>query len=166
MSAIISDCGRYRYRLERELSSDGIVMAFFGVNPSTASAEIEDQTTMKWRGFAIRNGGRKYIAGNPFAFRATNVDELSRASDPVGAENQSHLIDIMRDADVLVPCWGSRWKLPSQLRSQLDLLAQMLRLSGKPIRIFGLTKSRDPKHPLMLGYDTPLVEWPAPNTEG
>jgi hypothetical protein len=46
MSAIISMCGQYRYRLERVLAEHGIVVAYFGVNPSTAGAEVEDQTTM------------------------------------------------------------------------------------------------------------------------
>jgi hypothetical protein len=27
------------------------------------------------------------------------------------------------------------------------------------VRHFGLTTSGDPKHPLMLGYNTPLVNW-------
>jgi hypothetical protein len=31
--------------------------------------------------------------------------------------------------------------------------------SGKPVKIFGLTKGGDPLHPLFLGYETPLVPW-------
>ena len=43
--------------------------------------------------------------------------------------------------------------------AEIDVLIE--RASGKPLLCFGLTKSRDPKHPLMLGYDTPLIEWRA-----
>jgi hypothetical protein len=39
------------------------------------------------------------------------------------------------------------------------VLAAALLNSGKPVKVFGLTASGDPKHPLMLGYDTQLVEW-------
>lgn len=159
MSAVISPCGLYRTRLEREIAEVGIVIAFFGVNPSTAGPEIEDQTTMKWRGFAVRNGARKYIAGNPFAYRATDVGELAKAADPVGPDNDVHIGEIIRDADILVPCWGNRTKLPRSLHHHLDLLARRLRSSGKPVKVFGFTASGDPKHPLMLGYDTPLVDW-------
>lgn len=160
MSAIFSPCEKFRYRLERRLiAAEGIVIAFFGVNPSKAGAEIEDQTTMKWRGFCRVNGGRSYIAGNPFAFRATDVRELATAADPIGPDNASHIMDIIADADLLVPCWGNRSKLPPRLRPHLDTLATVIRNSGKPVRIFGLTKSGDPMHPLMLGYATPLVEW-------
>ena len=40
-SAIISHCGKYRYRLDRTVSDSGPVYAFFGVNPSTADASVE-----------------------------------------------------------------------------------------------------------------------------
>jgi hypothetical protein len=159
VSAVISPCGLYRHRLEREIAEFGIVIAFFGVNPSTAGPEVEDQTTMKWRGFAMRNGARKYIAGNPFAYRATDVRALSKVFDPVGSDNYRHLAEIIHDADLLVPCWGSRGKLPRPLRGHLDALGRRLHQSGKPVKVFGLTKSGDPMHPLMLGYDTPLVDW-------
>ena len=35
MSAIVSPCGLYRYRLERTVGMAGPVYAFFGINPST-----------------------------------------------------------------------------------------------------------------------------------
>lgn len=38
MSAIISDCGTYRYTLERDVAMDGPLFLFIGVNPSTADA--------------------------------------------------------------------------------------------------------------------------------
>jgi hypothetical protein len=159
MSAILSPCGLYRYRLEREVQTEGQVFAFFGVNPSTADADVEDATTKKWRGFCLRNGARRYIAGNPFAFRATDVKQLATVSDPVGAANLEHIMQIIADADVLIPCWGSRAKLPPTLRYALHRLKQTIHESGKPVRIFGLTKTLDPIHPLMLGYDTPLIPW-------
>jgi hypothetical protein len=61
-SAVISPCGLYRYRLDRDVQDDGLVAAFFGVNGSTAGPVEEDQTTKKWRGFSLRNGFRRYIA--------------------------------------------------------------------------------------------------------
>lgn len=158
-SAVLSSDGVYRYRLEREVQPDGIVFAFFGVNPSTADAETEDQTTKKWRGFTARNGGRRYIAGNPFAFRAREVKALASAADPIGPENHRVLQGIIGEADVLVPCWGDENKVPPRLRYRFTALKQMLADSGKPVRVFGYTSAHYPKHPLMLGYDTPLVDW-------
>ena len=56
MSAVISDCGAYRYRLDRDVDPllGGPVYAFFGVNPSTADADIDVATVRKRRGFVCR----------------------------------------------------------------------------------------------------------------
>src|SRR5262245_24204521 len=115
-SAILSPCETWRYRLDRDVQEHGLIFAYFGVNGSTAGPVEEDQTTMKWRGFTLRNGGRKYIAGNPFAYRATDVRELAKAVDPIGPENDRYLAEIIAEADVLVPCWGNRAKVPPKLR--------------------------------------------------
>lgn len=157
-SAIISDCGIYRYRLDRQWGDDGLTFAFFGVNPSTADGDVEDQTTLKWRGFAERNGGKGYIAGNPFAFRTTDVKALMTTKDPVGPDNAQHIGEIIACADILVPCWGNTSKVPPHLRFHFTALMKRLVSSGKPVKVFGFTKNRSPLHPLMLGYGTQLVE--------
>ena len=161
-SAVISPCGTWRYRLDRTVQPKGLVFLFCGVNGSTATGEEEDQTTMKWRGFTLRNNGARYIAINPFAFRATDVRELATAVDPVGPDNTRYVVEALAEADIIVPCWGNRSKVPQQLRWRFDAMMQRFIKSGKPIKTFGLTQSDDPKHPLMLGYDTPLVDWARP----
>lgn len=162
MSAVMSDCLTWRYRLEREIDDRGPVFAYFGVNGSTATADENDHTVNKWIGFTRINGGRKFIVGNPFAYRATDVRELSRAADPVGPDNAMHLTQIIADADVLIPCWGNQSKVPKHLRTHIRALKRQIFAAGKPVRIFGLTKSGDPLHPLMLGYSTPLTMWSTP----
>lgn len=157
MSAVISPCGTWRYRLDRSVAESGIVYAYFGVNPSTASGDTEDQTTKKWRGFTVRNGGRAYIAGNPFAFRATDVRALASAADPIGPDNDAHLREIIAEADVLVPCWGAVAKVPRHLRGRFAVVLKMLRDSGKPVKCFGQTQCGSPTHPQMLGYDTQII---------
>lgn len=159
MSAIISPCGQYRYRLEREVGMDGLTFAYFGINPSTADAQLDDATVRKWIGFTKVNGGRRFIVGNVFGYRSTDVSALRHEDDPTGPENNAHLLGIIADADILVPCWGNSEKVPKHLRYRLNQVLGMLICSGKPVRIFGKTQSGDPLHPLMLGYATPLVEW-------
>lgn len=168
-SAIISECGLYRYRLERSIRGWPTptqapvpkVFAYFGINPSTADASLDDSTVRKWTGFTMRNGGSKFIVGNVFAFRATDPKKLGRVDDPFGPECLEHLTSIIADADILVPCWGNLTKMPPDLRGAPAQLMAWLKKSGKPILHFGTTKSGQPKHPLMLGYDTPLTPWSA-----
>lgn len=158
-SAVISGCEKYRYRLDRTVGVDGPVYAFFGINPSTADALEDDATVRKWNGFVSRWGGSRYLVGNVFAYRATDVRDLARAGDPVGPANAWHVRDIVQEADILVPCWGNSRKIPHRLWRHLARFESLLRDTGKPIRIFGLTLSGDPKHPLMMPYSTPLREW-------
>lgn len=164
MSAIISPCGQYRYRLDRDcgLPFEGSkVIAYFGINPSTADATLDDQTVRKWRGFTVRNGGHRFIVGNVFAYRATDVDELARVDEPFGLEWREHLTQIIAEADILVPCWGRLSKIPRALRRAPPELMKRLIDSGKPVLHFGVTKSGDPLHPLLLPYETPLTPWSA-----
>ena len=163
MTAIISDCGRYRYTLERFIpSARGGVVLFIGVNPSTADASADDATVRKWCGFAGRWGFGHIAVGNLFAYRATDVRELAKVDDPNGPENDEHLRGLMAAADLVVPCWGSRDKLPDRLRHRIAYVRRMVGACGKPAKVLGLTASGDPKHPLMLGYSTPLTEWSPP----
>lgn len=158
-SAVISPCGLFRYRVDRYLSDAPLVFAYFGVNPSTADGVSEDQTTHKWNYFTGAYGGGRWIAGNPMALRSTDVKGLASAVDPVGPDNRQHLVQIIAEADILVPCWGNRAKVPTRLHVHIEELKTMILTAGKTVAVFGLTKSGDPKHPLMLGHSTPLVEW-------
>ncbi|MDT4864043.1 hypothetical protein FQZ97_987880 [compost metagenome] len=165
MSAIISECGKYRYRLERDCGmplEGSKVFAYFGINPSTADANLDDATVRKWRGFTVRNGGHRFIVGNVFAFRSTDPRALARQDDPFGPEWLEHLNKIIADADVLVPCWGGLSKMPRDLRGAPAQLLNTLIRSGKSVLHFGVTSCGQPMHPLMLGYDTPLTEWVMP----
>jgi hypothetical protein len=162
MSAVLSECGHYRYRLDRCLGMfDGPVYAFFGINPSTADASLDDATVRKWKGFVSRWGGSRFIVGNVFAYRATDVRELAKVAAPIGPLNDRYINDICEEADIMVPCWGDRGKLPKHLRRDVDWCLEFISDRGKPVMTFGLSKGGDPMHPLMLGYDTPLVEWRA-----
>lgn len=158
-SAWLSECEKYRYTLSRTWKEDGPLFAYFGINPSTADADIDDATVKKWIGFTERNGGRGFIVGNAFAYRSTDVKELAKCNDPVGEANLSHLANIIRKADILVPCWGNTSKVPGHLRHIISALKIELLESEKPVKVFGLTKAGDPKHPLMLGYNTVLVDY-------
>lgn len=177
-SAILSDCGKYRYRLERDqlpplpdcIIDDesfhpltGKTLAFFGINPSTADAHIDDATVRKWIGFSRRWGVGRFIVGNVFSLRSTDVkglDSANRRHVPVtGFDHDRHIREIISEADILVPCWGDSGKVDRNLRPCIGDLNRKLHASGKPVMTFGFTASGDPKHPLMLSYSTPLTEW-------
>ena len=158
-SAVLSDCERYRYRLERSWSADGGAVAFIGVNPSTADAEVDDQTVRKWRGFAARWGFGSFVVGNLFAFRSTDVRGLAQQPDAKGPENDRHLAALIAEADLVVPCWGSRAKLPPRLHARIAEVQLLLRHGGRPVKVLGLSQSGDPLHVLTLAYARQLEDW-------
>lgn len=160
-SAFLSKDNQYRYMLKREWRNDGTLFAFFGVNPSTANAHIDDATVRKWIGFTKRNEGRGFLVGNVFAYRSTNVKALADVDDPVGGEEAYNWLDVIIErADVLVPCWGNIEKVPNRLQIHFPNLMRRMLISKKPIKTFGYTKGGHPKHPLFLPYSTELVTYP------
>ncbi|MEO1969120.1 MAG: DUF1643 domain-containing protein [Sphingomonadaceae bacterium] len=162
MSAVLSPCGTYRYRLERDLGMFGPVGAFVMVNPSTADGSIDDQTIRKVTGFSKRFGWSRVIVGNVFAYRATDISRLATAKDPVGPENYEHLRRIVREAESVVCAWGALQKLPPTLRNQWRSVADLAVEVSKPLRCLGTVKDGHPKHPLMVGYSAELADWLPP----
>lgn len=166
MGALFSEGGEdaalWRWRLDRDVQDEGIVAALCGVNPSTAGVEKNDQTIRKDLGFARIHGWRRIIKVNEFAFRATDVRELAGAFDPIGPENDAHLAQAFADADVIVPCWGPLGKLPKRLRRRYIEVSRIAERAGKPIMCFGTANDGQPRHTLMLAYETPLVPWKRP----
>src|SRR5437868_12651695 len=70
VSAVISPCGKFRYRLTRQWG-EGAALPFVMLNPSTADAEQDDPTIRKCVGFAKRMGYDGIEVVNLYAYRAT-----------------------------------------------------------------------------------------------
>lgn len=160
-SAVISDCGRYRYRLERDGPGVGCT-AIIMVNPSTADAENDDATIRKLKGFGARYGWGRIIVGNLFAYRATNVRDLASASDPIGPENDDHLRRMFYGAKQTIVAWGPVSKQPKFLRDRWRKVWENVECYPPILSIGEPAKCGHPKHPLMLAYSTPLIPWSPP----
>lgn len=162
-SAIISECGRYRYTLTRKWSEQGGRVVFLLFNPSTADGTNDDATIRKCMGFASRWGYGEMVVINLFAYRSRNPDSLHYVDDPIGPKNDAWIGTVLADADVLVCAWGCEQHMrskESQQRVTSVLLGVVHRWQPKlRIRCLGLTKGGAPRHPLMLAYTTPFVDF-------
>lgn len=163
-SAVISDCGRYRYRLERHAIEGGGsgAVAWIMVNPSTADASEDDATIRKVTGFSRRLGFGWFIVGNVFGLRSTDVRGLAKADDPMGPDNERHLREIMGAAPTVIVAWGPVAKLPKELRKRYQRVVRIANEIGVTLHCLGTANDGHPRHPLMLAYDTPLTEWSDP----
>ena len=162
MSAVFSECGRKRFRLERDLGREGPTVAMLGVNPSMAGAEANDATIRKDIGFGERLGWGRLIKGNLFALVSTDIKGLRVLTTGRDIENDAHLEQIMRDADIVVACWGPPEKVPAHLRNRWLRVVQIAAEIGKPLHCIGTTSGGHPRHPLMTPYSTPLTVWSPP----
>lgn len=166
--ATISDCGRYRYQLWREFDRAGddlfaapepgsMPVMFVMLNPSTADAATDDPTIRRCVGYARRWGASGIKVRNLFALRATDPKELYTTHDPVGPENDFHILAGCRDATHVVCAWGAHGSLHGRDKH----VAAMLRDAGATLYHLGLTTKGQPRHPLYLPGDLQPTRWEA-----
>lgn len=151
--ASISECGRYRYHLWREWDAELPIMVWIMLNPSTADAEEDDPTIRKCIGFARRNRCGCISVVNLFAYRATDPKELKHVSDPVGPENDWHILHACAQPHVnsLVAAWGV-----SDITTARATYVKSL-LSDRLLMCFRKNDAGRPGHPLYIPYESKLV---------
>lgn len=159
--AIISPCGTYRYHLWRRWDENLPTMCWVMLNPSTADASLDDPTIRRCIGFAKREGCGGISVRNVFALRATDPKELLSHPDPFGPENEAHLMSARQVSllTILVLGWGAKINSP-RLRDYYRRAEAMMVMQDA--KCFGVTKDGDPRHPLYLKGDAPLVKWRLP----
>jgi hypothetical protein len=155
--------GAYRYTLSRSWDYGNGTVNFIMLNPSTATAEVDDPTIRRCTQFARAWGYRRLVVTNLFAYRATDPAELRRVADPVGPENDWHLrYCAQHEAERVVLAWGAHGGYRKRDESVLALLAKHLpRIEPACL---GVTKAGAPRHPLYLSASTPLqpyAQWVA-----
>lgn len=150
-SAVISNCGAYRYCLERNwmFGEPPKLMNWVMVNPSTADGKEDDQTIRKCCGFAERAGFNGIVVTNLFALRSTDVKAVWQHPDPVGPMNDSHIRAAAKRCGMTVCGWGAK---PNARKRAAAVLA-ILRECGVKPHCLRMTKDGFPEHPQMLSYD-------------
>lgn len=152
--AIMSEDGRYRYTLTREWNSLLPWLGFIMLNPSTASALVDDPTIRRCMGFADRNGFGSIIVRNLYAYRATQPAEVFklRMVERLG-ENERYLAAVPQEGPT-VCAWGVLGGAAGK-----DLARQLLRQRATLLHLGSLTNDGHPRHPLYLRGDSRLHGW-------
>jgi hypothetical protein len=146
--AKFSPCRRYRYALWRRWGP-GKLIAFIGLNPSTADERDDDPTIRRCLGFTRAWGGEALVMLNLFAWRATFPADLKRAAHPIGDDNDAAIVALAGAADTVVAAWG----VDGAWRHRGFVVAAKLRAAGVPLLCLGRTKAGQPRHPLYLPAD-------------
>lgn len=141
---IFSRCRTYRYILWREWERMNPSYAMFvGLNPSTADETEDDPTIRRCVNYAKRWGYGALCMTNLFAYRATDRDVLKAYPYPIGTENDRWLVEVAKDAEIVVAAWGI-----DGVHLQRD--RAVIRLLGKNLVCLSKTKGGHPGHPLYL----------------
>lgn len=169
--AVTSPDDRYRYILGRTwdpyfqdqqpglLSEATRPLWVFGMlNPSKARIK-DDPSIRKCIGFAKRGGAGGFMVVNMLAYSTPYPSEM------VAAHRAG--VDVRGEHNVAVMQWAlSRPALLGRHVAAWGIIPPKLRELAKPSRVqfmcsnpdcFGVNADGSPKHPLMLGYDTPIV---------
>lgn len=145
----------YRYRLSREWA-DGDRVLFVMMNPSTADPGHDDPTVAKCRRLAQKWGYGGLYVGNTFAYRCTDQGRLIHILDPVGPDNDRHLVEMAKDSSLVVFAYGRPNYV--SLRRRGPYVARLLRTFATP-HVLRLSKDGTPWHPLYLPETVTPVLW-------
>lgn len=161
-TAELSPLGTYRYDLTRKWVWGGDrhvpTLLWIMLNPSTADALEDDPTIRRCINFSKREGFGRMAVVNLFALRATDPKALLDHADPIGPRNQQVIRQWMADPSVsgVVAAWGAWWgncrHRPPRLN--VEMFAEQ---AGHKMVCLGTTKGGDPRHPLYVKSDQPLV---------
>lgn len=150
--AYLSEDRQYRYWLVRIWDERLPVMALFGVNPSTADENTNDQTILKDMGFAARLGFGGILKMNVGAYRATDPRDWRVAVDRIGPLNTTkHLREYAEkfNVTIYIAAWGRNGRYAPEQCAAIER-------EFPDLMCFGRNNDGTPRHPLMLPYSTPL----------
>lgn len=143
-TAEISECGKFRWWLQRRWEEQGSLVCFVMLNPSTADAEKDDPTIRRCIAFAQAWGFAALSVRNLYPFRATDPDDLKKAMktmDVTGGDRGISELRAAMSADLVIAAWGTH---ASGIAAQrfVDLT------QPKPIWCINKTVYGKPRHPL------------------
>lgn len=140
--AEFSPCRKYRYILWRVWDSSRPLIQFVGLNPSTASEDMDDPTMRRVKGFANSWGYGGVYMTNLFALVSSNPKDLLSSVDPI-ADNDKYLLEAKEkcQGEVLF-AWGT-------FKEAAERAKVVCQLFDAPLCL-GYNNNGTPIHPLYV----------------
>ncbi|WP_104761721.1 DUF1643 domain-containing protein [Helicobacter cetorum] len=145
-SADLSTCRKYRYALYRIWNETRSYAMFIGLNPSTADEVNDDNTIRRCIDFARNWDFGGLVMVNLFAYRTTYPCELFKQDDPIGKDNDKKIIELAKNAGIVVGAWGNNGSHRNRSMEVKKLISNLHYLK--------LNKSGEPTHPLYIPKTT------------
>ena len=151
MTATFSEFRTHRYTLERIWDTSKQLVMFVGLNPSTADETANDPTITRCINFAKAWGYGGLVMTNLFAFRATDPKVMKLKSDPIGAENDKHLLECAARCALVIAAWGTHGAHLNRGEAVRKLISNL--------HVLRVTQGGFPSHPLYLPGDLKPIFW-------
>jgi hypothetical protein len=152
--AVYSPDQVYRYLLIRRWAP-GPLATFLMLNPSIATATIDDPTIRRCRAYARREACGGMTILNLFALRATDPRELYHHADPIGPRTDEFIAENALPGSLVVAAFGTH----GALAGRGDEVTRTLAARGVELRCLGYTAGGFPRHPLYVRADAPLIPY-------
>lgn len=156
--AVFSNDKIYRYILTRTWGTGDKTCTFIMCNPSTADESILDPTVRKCLEWSILWKYDRLIILNLFALRSTNPAKLYTVMDPVGPDNDFHIMETMENNKngLFIAAWGTHSEHLNR-EDDVRLLADRLGIALNYMRL--TPKSGHPEHPLYIPKSLTPTLW-------
>jgi len=157
-TALLSDCGLYRYELQRIWEAGKPLLVTCMLNPSTADAYSDDPTIRTLLHFGRAWGYGGLLVVNLFAFRSSSPKEMQSQIDPRGPKNIQFIngaLALARSQNrPMLAAWGANGAHhagPNDWEGGQDWLCRLAGIHTVDLICLGTTKDGFPKHPMARG---------------
>ncbi len=149
--AIFSGDRKYRYALWRVWNLNNPILVQIGLNPSYANEFKNDPTITRGIVRANRNGFGGFIMGNLDAYVSTDPKALLNNEYAIGEFTDYYLKEMIKLSERQLCGWGS-------FKGMVARASEVYQMLSNPYCL-GFNADGQPKHPLYIGYDVPMVKY-------
>jgi hypothetical protein len=155
--AIFSEDRKYRYALWRVWSSTKKPLHNIGLNPSDAAELTDDPTIARMIRRAYNFGFGGLIQTNLHGYVSSNPNDLLDMIDAIGKLNDEYIKMAIGLSERTMCGWGS-------FKPVFKRAPIVLKMIPEPYCL-GINSDGQPKHPLYISYDTPMIKYSIPRKE-
>lgn len=148
---IFSPDRKYRYVLWRVWDTEKPYCMFIGLNPSTADEIVNDNTVTRCINYSRDWGYGSLCMTNLFAWRETKAELMKKQLEPIGLENNEHLLELSKNAGIVIAAWGNHGEHLNRGNEIKKLIPNLYCLK--------ISKNGNPYHPLYLKSDLKPIKY-------
>lgn len=149
--AIFSEDGHFRYALWRVWSGIRPLLLLIGLNPSKAGAIRNDPTITRAIIRADKTGYGGLLMANLYGYVSTDPNALLADGDRIGELTDYYLGQMIAMSERQLCGWGSFAPVVKRAPIVLGMIKEPYCL--------GINADGQPKHPLYVGYDVPMIRY-------